>query len=657
MSAFTPIAQSSLASGAVVVFDPDNNNSVKTTTTSGATNVAGVCISAATVGNPVNVRSDGDLVIVNVAAGTARGEWLISHTVAGQAIGVATWQKGVFGYARSNIGTPAAGQCYAVISVGASWIDTGAIEADIATNTTHSNGDGSDHADVATNTTHSAGDGSDHADVATNTTHSAGDGSDHANVALNDTHRASDGTDHANVALNDTHRASDGTDHSNVKKSKFDATTAPTANEDSGDGYAVGSFWHDITNDKSYVCLDASVGAAVWIETTQSGGGAGDFTIDSSFPGAPGAGELFYHTTHDTLFQYEGGWIPLFNYSSTLNLYVDSGSGSDAAGKGYGSGADATASIQYCWDHCVPKFFNGTITITISAATYTETVVLAGRTPGSSTAEIILQGTLSNQDTGTATSGTTTTLTDSGASWGVNAYQDMMLRITSGTNSDEIYRIKSNTATTITIYGQANPAFDNTSVYSIDNWGTLVNGGAGNKSFELYGQKRLTLKYFKGNNCSMFLSASRGCELTLIGMLADSANVTSWGFQLENTCLTKGECLIADTVGSLGLGVGNQSYAALYRCVFKDNGGRGMQIADDAYAFIMQSETDNNTGQGIQVRMGSTGQFYTGANVNHINNETVGIDTATGSIGAGATAQTYSGCTTDQQADATSHNT
>lgn len=59
-----------------------------------------------------------------------------------------------------------------------------------------------------------------------------------------------------------------------VALNKWDGTVAPTVNEDSGDGYAVGSRWIDTTANKEYVCLDASVGAAVWTETTQAGGGA-----------------------------------------------------------------------------------------------------------------------------------------------------------------------------------------------------------------------------------------------------------------------------------------------------------------------------------------------------------------------------------------------
>jgi len=58
-----------------------------------------------------------------------------------------------------------------------------------------------------------------------------------------------------------------------VKYSKFDATSAPTVNNDIDEGYKVGSIWVDVTNDKSYVCLDNSDGAAVWTETTQGGAG------------------------------------------------------------------------------------------------------------------------------------------------------------------------------------------------------------------------------------------------------------------------------------------------------------------------------------------------------------------------------------------------
>lgn len=51
-------------------------------------------------------------------------------------------------------------------------------------------------------------------------------------------------------------------------KSNIAAGAAPTVNDDAGDGYSVNSCWCDTTNDKAYQCLDSTVGAAVWIETT-----------------------------------------------------------------------------------------------------------------------------------------------------------------------------------------------------------------------------------------------------------------------------------------------------------------------------------------------------------------------------------------------------
>ena len=55
---------------------------------------------------------------------------------------------------------------------------------------------------------------------------------------------------------------------------KYDATVAPAVTDDSGDGYAVGSIWIDVTGDDAYICVDASVGAAVWNPFEAAGSGA-----------------------------------------------------------------------------------------------------------------------------------------------------------------------------------------------------------------------------------------------------------------------------------------------------------------------------------------------------------------------------------------------
>ena len=58
---------------------------------------------------------------------------------------------------------------------------------------------------------------------------------------------------------------------STVSLNKLDGTAAPTVNEDTGDGYSPGSVWVDVTNDKSYICQDATSAAAVWTEITGGG--------------------------------------------------------------------------------------------------------------------------------------------------------------------------------------------------------------------------------------------------------------------------------------------------------------------------------------------------------------------------------------------------
>lgn len=64
-----------------------------------------------------------------------------------------------------------------------------------------------------------------------------------------------------------------------VIKDNWAAGAPPTVNDDGINGYAVGSYWIDTTNDKAYVCVDASTAAAVWTETTS---GLTSHTLDSA---------------------------------------------------------------------------------------------------------------------------------------------------------------------------------------------------------------------------------------------------------------------------------------------------------------------------------------------------------------------------------------
>lgn len=71
-----------------------------------------------------------------------------------------------------------------------------------------------------------------------------------------------------------------------VPLSKYDATTNPTVNDDSGDGYSVGSVWINTTTRQVFTCEDATVGAAVWLSMragilfVDDFGAVGDGTTD-----------------------------------------------------------------------------------------------------------------------------------------------------------------------------------------------------------------------------------------------------------------------------------------------------------------------------------------------------------------------------------------
>lgn len=56
-----------------------------------------------------------------------------------------------------------------------------------------------------------------------------------------------------------------------LRKNKYDATSAPGVTNDITEEYQPGSVWVDLTNDKSYICLDNTEGAAVWTEITVTG--------------------------------------------------------------------------------------------------------------------------------------------------------------------------------------------------------------------------------------------------------------------------------------------------------------------------------------------------------------------------------------------------
>lgn len=62
--------------------------------------------------------------------------------------------------------------------------------------------------------------------------------------------------------------------HASNVKNNYSATTNPTVNDDSGDGYSIGSVWINTTLNRVYILELATVGAASWILLAPEGGSA-----------------------------------------------------------------------------------------------------------------------------------------------------------------------------------------------------------------------------------------------------------------------------------------------------------------------------------------------------------------------------------------------
>lgn len=71
-------------------------------------------------------------------------------------------------------------------------------------------------------------------------------------------------------------------------------------------------------------------------------------------------------------------------------------------------------------------------------------------------------------DAGTASAGSTTTLTDSTKAWTTNRWTNYIIRVLAGTGAGQTAPIASNTGTVITLYKPLGTALDATSIYSIE---------------------------------------------------------------------------------------------------------------------------------------------------------------------------------------------
>jgi len=191
-------------------------------------------------------------------------------------------------------------------------------------------------------------------------------------------------------------------------------------------------------------------------------------------------GATFLHTPtgRTVLLRYAGGaWRSVASYGS-MTLYVDGASGSDNINKGYGTGANAYATVQYAIN-AIPASVGGNVAVNVAAGTFAEDVSIAGKTfAGNYT--ITITGTRSTLDTLTSSASTQGsgaiqgTVVRSSGTWTSNQRQNKMVRFTAGVNSGVTRIIDSNTTTTITIVEVWSGGAPGTDAFVVEDWGTTI---------------------------------------------------------------------------------------------------------------------------------------------------------------------------------------
>jgi len=165
-------------------------------------------------------------------------------------------------------------------------------------------------------------------------------------------------------------------------KMNLSAIVAPAVTDDSASGYAVNSQWIDVTGDKAYVCVDASVGAAVWIETTGGGGASPLTTKGDLFGFSTVNARLPIGTNNQQLIadSAEALGVKWVTEIGTSEINITSGVTSGAAASGFlaatnnmveyeiqGSGAGASKIIYY--SVIVPQDYKSGGTVNVNSWT------------------------------------------------------------------------------------------------------------------------------------------------------------------------------------------------------------------------------------------------------------------------------------------------
>ena len=89
-------------------------------------------------------------------------------------------------------------------------------------------------------------------------------------------------------------------------QNNLSATTSPSVTDDSGAGYTIGSVWINTTSDEAFRCVDASSGAAVWVNTTLTTSELATLAVTGDWSDIQNKPSAFTPDTHATTHQSGG---------------------------------------------------------------------------------------------------------------------------------------------------------------------------------------------------------------------------------------------------------------------------------------------------------------------------------------------------------------
>lgn len=371
-------------------------------------------------------------------------------------------------------------------------------------------------------------------------------------------------------------------------------------------------------------------------------------------------GQQYLATDICTLFLFCNSTWQAQQSFAAVTLYVDKTNGADTIGKGYASGTGAVATIQKAID-LIPSLNGGNVTVNITGETYNESPVIQSKA-FSGNFSITLQGTLSQQTSGTVSSGTAGsgatrgTLTHTGAGWTVDEHVGKLVFV------NGVYRlIHSNTVDTLTIVW--NFGSTPTGTYIIYNWGTSIDGGGTqNTNFTISdGQKAIILNDIEFTNYKsgpqMQLGAFSGSIINRCKFKATSASGAFSTQIFSFLCSTSiSTCLFEPFDTQRGLVTNANVRAAVYNSLFLQTSNQSIRNESGSYLVIQQGTNIKHSGPsgwGIYLLLNSSIAMTNG--YNHFENCSTGIQSLNGSQVIGTVNNIYTGCTTNENAVAASY--